>query len=347
MNNFSGSIVCEEVTRQYPSSIRPAVEQVNLSIEAGELVVLFGPSGCGKTTLLKMINRLIEPTNGRILMGGQPIRNFPVNDLRRHIGYVIQHVGLFPHMTVAANIAVVPGLLGWNRQMIDRRVTYLIDLVGLPEPYLQRYPRQLSGGEQQRVGLARALAADPDILLMDEPFAALDAINRVRLQGELLEIQAKVHKTILFVTHDVEEAFRLAGKIAILNDGKLIQYGTPLEIMSQPKDQFVAQLIDTGNILRRLSLIKVQMLLDIKTSWDLNSHPGPSDLTLRPAGVEIQAEDDLRTVLSIMLATGVEEIEVTGRLQLPVHRVTLRDLQRLLDESSNEISIPSPKVSQK
>src|SRR5215211_1416164 len=222
------AIVFEHVTRRFPGATLPAVDDVSLEVEPGNFVVLFGPSGCGKTTLLKMVNRLYEHDAGRILVEGREARSFKVTDLRRRIGYVIQSTGLFPHMTVAKNIATVPEMLHWDKKRISRRVDDLLELVGLtPSEYCERYPAQLSGGEQQRVGLARAMAADPSIMLMDEPFAAIDNITRRRLQDELLDIQGKIRKTILFVTHDVEEALRLADEIAVMNEGRVLQYDTP------------------------------------------------------------------------------------------------------------------------
>ncbi len=192
-----GEIVFDQVSKTFSTSSVPAVSSVSFRVTAGDLVVLLGPSGCGKTTLLKMVNRLYEPDSGTIRLNGQEIHSLPINELRRKIGYVIQQVGLFPHMTIQRNIAVVPRLLGWAEDRINERVEMLLELIGLPQSYLERKPRQLSGGEQQRVGLARALAADPDFLLMDEPFAAVDAINRERLQDELLRLQCRLNKTIL------------------------------------------------------------------------------------------------------------------------------------------------------
>src|SRR5215218_9828326 len=230
------AIVVENLTKQFPNEPRPAVDQVGFEVEDGTFVVLLGPSGCGRTTLLKMINRLYEPSSGRILVGDVDARSLPVTDLRRRIGYAIQQTGLFPHMRIEQNIAVVPQLLGWAKPQIDARIDTLLDLVNLPRAYRKRYPRQLSGGEQQRVGLARALAADPAIMLMDEPFGAIDAITRARLQDELAEIQRKLRKTIIFVTHDVEEALRLADKIIVMRAGAIVQYDTPLGIITRPRD---------------------------------------------------------------------------------------------------------------
>src|SRR5690242_3787249 len=249
------AIVVEELTRQFPGEPRAAVDHVSFEVEAGAFVVLLGPSGCGKTTLLKMINRLYEPTSGRVLVGGMDARSVTATELRRRMGYAIQQTGLFPHMRIEQNIAIVPRLLGWDKLRIDARIDELLELVGLPRGYRTRYPRQLSGGEQQRVGLARALAADPAIMLMDEPFGAIDAITRARLQEELLAIQRKLHKTVMFVTHDVEEALRLADKIIIMRAGTIVQYDTPLGIITQPRDKFVRDLTGADDMLRRLSLI--------------------------------------------------------------------------------------------
>ncbi len=208
----------ERVSLRFPHNSRPAVEECSFSVASGQLVVILGPSGCGKTTLLKMVNRLLEPTQGQIRLDGQDIRRFPVTALRQRIGYVIQQVGLFPHMTVAQNVAVVPRLLGWPRERIRERVDELLSLVNLsPQEYRRRYPAQLSGGQQQRVGLARALAGDPDLLLMDEPFGALDAITRGKLQDEILHLQRQLKKTILFVSHDVEEALFLSQRVIIFS----------------------------------------------------------------------------------------------------------------------------------
>ncbi len=229
------------VTKRYPGAADAAVDGVDLDISPGEFVVLLGPSGCGKTTLLKMINRIYEPTGGTISIDGVDVLSLKASDLRRQIGYVIQQTGLFPHMKIAANVAVVPKLLNWDKGRIRDRVRELLDLVGLPpDDYANRYPAQLSGGEQQRVGLARALAASPPTMLMDEPFGALDAITRSRLQDELRRIHRRISQTVLFVTHDIEEAVRLADRIVVMRSGQIVQVGTPLEIVSEPADQFVA-----------------------------------------------------------------------------------------------------------
>ena len=285
----------------------------------GSLVVLFGPSGCGKTTLLKMVNRLYEHDSGRVLVEGRQVRSFKATDLRRRIGYVIQNTGLFPHMTVARNIATVPELLGWDKERTERRVDELLRLIGLsPEEYRERYPAQLSGGQQQRVGLARAMAGDPSILLMDEPFAAIDNITRRRLQDELLNIQAKVRKTILFVTHDVEEALRLADRIAVMRRGKVVQYGTPLEIMSHPADDFVADLLGSDDVLRRLSLLslsKVMAPLD-------ESAPLDEDVPALPGTASV------RDAINLLLTGVSNQVVVTGEGGAPVGVVDTGAIRR-------------------
>jgi len=325
----AAEIVCEEVSKQFENATRPAVDRVSLTVDAGSVVVLLGPSGCGKTTLLKMVNRLYEPTGGKIRIGGIEVHDLPATELRRRIGYQIQQVGLFPHMNIAMNISVVPRLLGWDKQKIARRSEYLLDMVGLPREYLPRYPRQLSGGEQQRVGLARALAADPSILLMDEPFAAIDAINRACLQDELNEIHRKVKKTILFVTHDVEEAFRLADKIVIMKEGHLVQYGTPLEIVTRPCDAFVEELVGTQNMLRRLSLLNVQAVLDSRGGRQTAASLG--GLANLPEGSpRVHVSDDLRSTLSLLLDSGTEIVPVVDYQERPIDQLSFADLKAAL-----------------
>lgn len=323
----SGEIVFEGVSKSFTDGLVPAVNGVSFRVAAGNLVVLLGPSGCGKTTLLKMVNRLYDPSEGKIWLGGQEIHTLPINELRRHIGYVIQQVGLFPHMTIRKNIAVVPRLLGWDDQKIDARVEELLDLIGLPTSYLSRFPRQLSGGEQQRVGLARALAADPSILLMDEPFAAVDAINRERLQGELLGLHCKLAKTILFVTHDVEEAFRLADKIIVMRAGKVVQYGTPIEIVTHPADAFVEDLVGSNNLLRRLSLVNVQSILKAREEMGIPAVLPEADAeetaVLRP-------EDDLRSALSLLLSSGKDTLRVENASGKVLGEVGFSDLRSML-----------------
>ena len=250
------------LTKRYPGSAAPAVDDLDLEIPAGEIVALVGPSGCGKTTTLKMINRLIEPTSGTIEIDGRPADSMPVHELRRGIGYVIQHTGLFPHKTIAANIGTVPKLLGWDKARIHARVEELAELMGLEPQMLDRYPGALSGGQQQRVGVARALAADPPILLMDEPYSAVDPIVRARLQDELLSLQQRVQKTIVLVTHDVDEAIKLGDRVAILRaGGVLAQAASPAEILAHPASAFVADFLGEERGLKRLALMTVDELV--------------------------------------------------------------------------------------
>jgi osmoprotectant transport system ATP-binding protein len=252
-------IVLDSVTKHYPGQRDPAVEEISMTIPAGEIVVFVGPSGCGKTTTMRMINRLIEPTSGTITIGGRDVTKVDPDRLRRQIGYSIQQAGLFPHLTVARNIATVPGLLGWDRRRIHDRVDEMLTLVGLdPDTFRRRYPRQLSGGQQQRVGVARALAADPPVLLMDEPFGALDPITRGLLQDELLRLQGELHKTIVFVTHDFNEAVKLGDRIAVLgNRSRILQYDTPAAILAEPADATVAGFAGTDAALKQLTLTRV------------------------------------------------------------------------------------------
>jgi osmoprotectant transport system ATP-binding protein len=305
------AIVVENLTKQFAREARPAVDHVSFEVDDGAFVVLLGPSGCGKTTLLKTINRLYEPTGGRILVNGADTQGMPATQLRRQIGYSIQQTGLFPHLRIEQNIAVVPELLGWEQPRIDARIDELLDLVGLPRAYRARYPRQLSGGEQQRVGLARALAADPALMLMDEPFGAIDAITRTRLQDELADIQRKVRKTILFVTHDVEEALRLADKIIVMRDGKIVQYDTPLAIVSRPRDAFVQRLVGTEDMLRRVSLISVRDIISgrVAASREIAEQVGGRAAEAADRAT-IGLDEDLRSALSRLLRTGADDLAV-------------------------------------
>jgi osmoprotectant transport system ATP-binding protein len=310
----------EHVSKQFPGASRPAVDDCSLEVEAGSFVCLVGPSGCGKTTLLKMVNRLYEPTGGTIFVEGTEIRQLPVTKLRRQIGYVIQQVGLFPHMTVAKNIAVVPQLLGWERERIAARTDELLALIGLPpEEYRSRYPAQLSGGQQQRVGLARALAADPALMLMDEPFGAIDAITRTGLQDEMARLQQTLKKTILFVTHDVEEALRLGDMIVVMRDGRIIQHGTPLSVLTQPADPFVHDLLGADDMVRQLGLLRVEETME-----------AIPDSVRRVDGPTIGRHDDLRHALSLLLRTEANILTVmdgeraVGTLTLDqIHRAVL------------------------
>ncbi len=252
----------ENVVKQYPTGFR-AVDGLSLHIPAGEICVLIGPSGCGKTTSMRMVNRLIPFTSGRITVEGRDNREIPTEELRRKIGYAIQQIGLFPHMTIFENVAVVPRLLNWDEDRIRKRVDRLLALVGLdPDINRDKYPRQLSGGQQQRVGVARALGADPPIMLMDEPFGAVDPITREVLQDEFLQIQREIGKTIIFVTHDIDEAIKMGDRIAILREGKLVQFDTPDTLLAHPKDRFVRDFVGADRQLKRLGLMRVQEAMD-------------------------------------------------------------------------------------
>jgi osmoprotectant transport system ATP-binding protein len=306
------AISFRDVRKVYPNASHPSVDGVTFDVEPGMFIVLLGPSGCGKTTLLKLVNRLIEPSGGTITIDGVDTRALPAARLRRGIGYVIQQTGLFPHMRIEANIAVVPRLLGWDKQRIATRVDALLDLVGLPpDEYRRRYPSQLSGGEQQRVGLARAMAADPSTMLMDEPFGALDAITRTRLQDELLRIHHQIPKTVLFVTHDIEEAVRLADRIVIMREGRVVQFDTPLRIVMHPADAFVADLVGADDVLRRLSLIPISSVLQ-----------PPGD----PDGATIARSSDLRAALGLLMETGSSTVDVVDDHGSRVGQVGLAEI---------------------
>lgn len=259
-------ITFDAVTKRFPDGTI-GIEQLDLEIPSGEITVLVGPSGCGKTTAMRLVNRLLEPTQGRVLLHGEDVRSVPAAELRRGIGYVIQQIGLFPHRTTGQNIATVPVLRGWDKTRIQARVEELLDLVGLPPETSHRYPDQLSGGQRQRVGVARALAADPPVLLMDEPFGAVDPLLRGQLQDELLRLQDTMHKTILFVTHDIDEAIKLGDRVVLMSPpGKVEQFATPATLLAEPANDFVVQFLGAERGLKRLSLIK---------AGDVAADPGP------------------------------------------------------------------------
>ncbi len=249
----------EQLTKRYPGQERPAVDRLDLEVPRGELVVFLGPSGCGKTTTMKLINRLIEPTSGRILLDGDDVTSVDPDQLRRRIGYAIQQTGLFPHRTVAENVATVPKMLGWDRRRTAERVDELLTLVGLdPDEFRGRFPKQLSGGQQQRVGVARALGAGPEVMLMDEPFGAIDPLTRETLQNELLRIQAELGTTIVFVTHDIDEAVKMGDRIAVFDAGSGVeQFDTPEKLLTEPASEFVADFVGAGATIKRLTLTRV------------------------------------------------------------------------------------------
>jgi osmoprotectant transport system ATP-binding protein len=330
-DNTGVRIVLDGVSKVYPGSDRPAVDNVSLDIPAGEIVVFVGPSGCGKTTMMRMINRLSEPTSGRILIGDDDALSIKPTTLRRSIGYSIQQAGLFPHMTIRQNIGLVPGLLRWDRQRINDRVDELLDLVGLePAQYAARYPRQLSGGQQQRVGVARALAADPPVLLMDEPFGAVDPITRSTLQDELLRLQDELHKTIVFVTHDFGEAVKLGDRITVLGQqSKVLQYDTPQNILANPADDTVAGFVGSGASLQQLGLMRVK---DV----ELQQHPA------------VHRDDSVEHVRNVLSGSDFDWVVVLDDRDRPVswvrksglaHATTLSDAVESLDVVSTQSTL--------
>ncbi len=273
----------ENLAKRFPGQREPAVDDLSMEIPEGEIVIFVGPSGCGKTTTMKMINRIIEPTSGRIYLDGEDVTKTNPDQLRRRIGYVIQQIGLFPHTTIANNIATVPKMLGWKKERISERVDELLQMVGMdPGDYRDRYPKELSGGQRQRVGVARAMSADPDVMLMDEPFGAIDPITRERLQNEFLRLQEQIKKTIIFVTHDIDEAIKMGDRIAILREqSHIAQFDTPERILVNPADDFVADFIGRGASLKRLSLSRVR---------DVELHQWPT-------AQEGASHDDVRRLL--------------------------------------------------
>ena len=311
MSSAAAEIVFDHVTKRYAGREAAALDDLSLEIPAGTFCVLVGPSGGGKTTALKMVNRLIPFDSGEIRIDGRDIHELPLTELRRGIGYVIQQIGLFPHVTVAGNIGTVPGLLGWPRQKVAARTAELLELVGLEQADGKRYPAQLSGGQRQRVGLARALAADPPVLLMDEPFGALDPITRFRLQTELRRLHKEVGKTVIFVTHDVDEAIQMGDRIALLREGGVLaQYDTPDAILARPADDFVKQFVGEDRALRRLAL---RQLKDVALEPGSPDEPGP----------RVAAETTLRNAVSQMLETNTDRVVVVdGDRVLGVFRLS-------------------------
>src|SRR5712691_9866671 len=320
----AAEIVFRNVTKRYPGGRPAAVSDLSLVIPAGEICVLVGPSGGGKTTAMKMVNRLIEITEGDIFIDGQSVRSLDVIELRRRIGYVIQHVGLFPHMNAADNIATVPRLLGWSKTRIHERVRELLELVGLDSEHDgSRYPGQLSGGQQQRVGLARAMAADPSVMLMDEPFGALDPITRERLQQEFLRLHREIRKTVIFVTHDIDEAIKMGDRIAILREGGVLaQYDTPDSILANPADDFVARFVGADRGLKRLALRRLD---EIELEPVGNGDRPPGEPTLA-------ASTTLRDAFSLMLTEGARECIVVREDGSVAGILSVDHVSRLLAE---------------
>jgi osmoprotectant transport system ATP-binding protein len=312
------------VSKLYPGQRDPAIADLSLTVPAGEVCVLVGPSGSGKTTTMRLINRMISISGGDILLGGRSVLARDARELRREIGYVIQQIGLFPHQTVGENIATVPGLLGWPKERIAARVHELLELIGFdPQELTDRYPAQLSGGQRQRVGVARALAADPPLMLMDEPFGAIDPITRARLQDEFLGLQAKVKKTVVFVTHDIDEAIRMGDRIAILREGGVLaQYDTPQEILIHPADEFVAEFVGADRGIKVLSLSTLSELELIEPNG------------LRASGQTVSPETSVRDALSLILTARGEPVTVVDA-QGRVHGlVTLALIEQLLSDEA-------------
>ena len=320
-NNTSGATIeLINVTKHYPNQDQAAVENFSMKINPGELIMLVGPSGCGKTTTMKMINRIIEPTSGSITIDGEDVLSLDQNTLRRRIGYVIQQIGLFPHMTIAENVSVVPKLLGWSKEKTNARVEELLSVVELdPKTFMNRYPKQLSGGQQQRVGVARALAADPPVMLMDEPFGATDPITREKLQAEFLRLQESIGKTIVFVTHDFDEAIKLGDRIAVLGPkSKIEQFDTPAKILANPASEYVSSFIGEGAALKRLALLLVE-----------NTKMGASSKAQAKAGF-VKTTDNLREALDRIVLAGGNTIGVQDSAGSVVGSLSIEQISEAL-----------------
>ncbi|MBV9820002.1 MAG: ABC transporter ATP-binding protein [Solirubrobacterales bacterium] len=317
------------VSKRYPGASGPALDNVSFTVPAGEVCVLVGPSGCGKTTAMRLVNRMIDLSDGDIRLDGDSVISRDPTTLRREIGYVIQQIGLFPHFTIADNIATVPKLLGWDKKRIQARVAELLEVVSLPPEMAKRYPRQLSGGQQQRVGVARALAADPPLMLMDEPFGAIDPITRDRLQDEFLRLQREIRKTIVFVTHDIDEAIKMGDKIAIMREGgHLVQFDSPAEILTRPADEFVARFVGIDRALKRLTLRRLH---------DLEMAPVPA----------AQVGDDAGPVYERVAASPLDELIVVDGEGKPLGRVGADRLQaesRVPDSRLDPVGVTAPET---
>lgn len=341
----------ESVGKRYRGQQAAAVDDLTLDVLEGEICMLIGPSGCGKTTTLKMLNRLIEPTSGRIYLNGEDVTDIDPNKLRRRIGYVIQQIGLFPHQTIRQNIATVPHLLGWDKARINARVDELLETVGMdPVMYRDRYPKELSGGQRQRIGVARAMAADPPVLLMDEPFGAIDPITRDRLQNEFLRLQEDIQKTIVFVTHDIDEAIKMGDRICLLREGGIIaQYDTPENILTNPADDFVASFIGSGATMKRLNLERVgKVKLAHIPTFVAGAERATVLAEVREAEVDWALLLDgerrpLRWVSRRELRTGTKPLEQEGVPVLPADSIdrtaTLQDALELVLEAPSGIAL--------
>ncbi|HEY1511659.1 MAG TPA: ABC transporter ATP-binding protein [Solirubrobacteraceae bacterium] len=322
------------MVKRYPGRSQAAVADLSFKIPPGEICVLIGPSGCGKTTALKMVNRLISITDGDITIGGESVRKLELTQLRRRIGYVFQQIGLFPHMTVENNIGVVPGLLGWSKQRIHERAGELLELVGLdPEGDLRRYPGEFSGGQQQRIGVARAMAADPPLMLMDEPFGAIDPIARERLQNDFLRLHRQVRKTVIFVTHDIDEAIKMGDRIAIMRDGHLVQLATADELLASPADEFVAKFVGEDRGMKRLR---------VRTVGELEFEPAVGAAN---GGTPLSRDTTLHFALSAMLAEGTSRLDVVENDET-LGSISLEQITQLIappgSDASREVAEEGP-----
>lgn len=311
----------ENVVKKYNEKDQPAVDHLDLHIKEGEICMLVGPSGCGKTTTMKMVNKLIKASSGKIFVNGKDIDDIDPIKLRLDIGYVIQDVGLFPHMTIAQNVATVPREKGWDQNKIRNKVDELLELMELdPDVYRDKKPKDLSGGQRQRVGVARALAADPPIMLMDEPFGALDPITRGKLQDEFLRVQEKIGKTIVFVTHDIDEAIKMGDKIAVMRDGQLVQFDSPSVILSNPADEFVSELIGSNSTLKKMNLIKCNDIMRTIPNIDI--------------------AESAEEAIKLMMKTGVKNLIVTEKGQKLAGYISYRELMKNSGKKIGEIVLP-------
>ncbi|SHF53456.1 osmoprotectant transport system ATP-binding protein [Jatrophihabitans endophyticus] len=316
------------VSKRYAGTEAPAIQDLSFTVPAGEVCVLVGPSGCGKTTAMRMVNRMIDITSGDILIDGKGVKNRQPAELRREIGYVIQHVGLFPHLNITNNIGTVPRLLGWDKKRIADRSAELLELIGLPAEMGKRYPSQLSGGQRQRVGVARALAADPPLMLMDEPFGAIDPINRENLQNQFLRLQREIRKTIVFVTHDIDEAIKMGDRIAILREGgELVQYDTPDAILANPVNDFVAKFVGQDRGLKRLALSTLEHI-----ELDRSATSSAAER------VTVPVTSTLRDALSVLITESADSLAVTGSDGSVIGTVGIEQINRALRQGASQES---------